>query len=54
MPIFYYAGFLLLACNKDKKYEMQVIQNDVLCFCENKRFIQIQNHDTCLLKVLAD
>ena len=37
MPILDYAGFLLLACNKDKKYDLQVIQNDVLRFCENKR-----------------
>ena len=37
MPILDYAGFLLLACNKDKKHDLQVIQNDILRFCENKR-----------------
>ena len=37
MPIFDYAGFLLLACSKEKKNDFQVIQNDVLRFCENKR-----------------
>ena len=37
MPIFDYAGFLLLACTKDKKSDFQIVQNDVLRFCENKR-----------------
>ena len=45
LPIFDYAGFLLLACNKDRKNEFQIIQNDVLRFCENKKLddrIQIE------------
>ena len=29
--------FILISCNKDKKKDFQVIQNDVLRFCENKR-----------------
>ena len=37
MPILDYCGILLLACNKSQKYELQVLQNDVLRFCENKR-----------------
>ena len=37
LPIFDYAGFLLISCNKDKKHDFQVIQNDVLRFCENVR-----------------
>ena len=37
LPIFDYTGYLLLACSKDKKHEYQVIQNDVLRFCEKKR-----------------
>ena len=28
---------LLLACTKDKKSDFQIVQNDVLRFCENKR-----------------
>ena len=37
MPIIDYPGFALLSCNRDKKYDLQIIQNDVLRFCENKR-----------------
>ena len=37
LPIFDYAGYLLLACNRDKKHDLQVIQNDVLRFCEKKK-----------------
>ena len=37
LPIFDYSGFLLLACNKEKKHDLQVIQNDILQFCENRR-----------------
>ena len=37
LPILDYAGFLLLLCNKNKKHDLQVIQNDILRFCENKR-----------------
>ena len=36
LPIFDYAGFLILSCNKDKKSDLQIIQNDILRFCENK------------------
>ena len=37
LPIFDYAGFLLIACNKDKNYDLQVIKNDVLRFCNTNR-----------------
>ena len=37
LPIFGYPDYLILACNKDKRHDYQVIQNDVLRFCENKR-----------------
>ena len=37
LQMFDYAVFLLLACTKDKKHDYQVIHNDVLRFCENKR-----------------
>ena len=37
LPIFDYSGFLLIACNKDKKHDLQVIQNDALRFCNNNR-----------------
>ena len=37
LPIFYYAGFLLISCTKNKKHDFQVIQNDVLRFCNNNR-----------------
>ena len=37
LPIFYYAGSLLISCTKNKKHDFQVIQNDVLRFCNNNR-----------------
>ena len=37
LPIFYYSVFLLIACNKDKKHDLQIIQNDVLRFCNNNK-----------------
>ena len=37
LPIFDYCGFLLLTCTKEKKHDFQIIQNDVLRFCENKK-----------------
>ena len=37
LPILDYSGLLLLACNKTKKYDFQVMQNDILRFCENKK-----------------
>ena len=36
LPILDYPGFIILACNRDKKSDLQIIQNDVLRFCENK------------------
>ena len=38
LPILDYAGFILLSCNKNKKHDFQVIQNDILRFCENKDY----------------
>ena len=37
MPILDYSGLLLLSCSKGQKYDLQVIQNDVLRFCDNKK-----------------
>ena len=37
IPIFDYAGFLLISCSKNKKHDLQVIQNDVLRFCDNNK-----------------
>ena len=37
LPIVDYAGFLLVACNRDKKQDLQIIQNDVLRFCNNNK-----------------
>ena len=37
LPIFDYAGFLLVSCTKEKKHDLQVIQNDVLRLCGNKK-----------------
>ena len=38
LPITDYAGFILIACNKSKKSDLQPIQNDALRFCsKNKR-----------------
>ena len=47
LPIFDYSGFLLLACNKDKKKDLQVIQNDALRFCDS-----IKRDDRVLLETL--
>ena len=35
LPVFDYAGFLMLACNKSDRHSLQVIQNDMLCTCYN-------------------
>ena len=35
MPIFNYAGFLLISLNNSDKYDLQVVQNDALRFCKN-------------------
>ena len=37
LPIIDYAGFLLIACNNDRKGDMQVMQNDALRFCNKSR-----------------
>ena len=37
LPIIDYPGSILMTCNRDKKSDLQIIQNDVLRFCENKR-----------------
>ena len=37
LPILDYAGFLLVACNKNKKNGLQIMQNDALRFCNNTR-----------------
>ena len=37
LPSFDYAGFLLIACNKEKKHDLQVMLNDVVRFCNNNR-----------------
>ena len=37
LPFFDYAGFLLIACNKSDKHDLQVIQNDALRTCYNVR-----------------
>ena len=37
LPIVDYSGFLLVACNRDKKQDFQIIQNDVLRFCNNNK-----------------
>ena len=33
LPIIDYAGFLLIASNKDRKSDLQTMQNDALRFC---------------------
>ena len=35
LPIFDYAGFMLISLNNGDKYDLQVIQNDALSFCKN-------------------
>ena len=37
MPILDYSGLLLVSCTTGQKYDLQVIQNDVLRFCDNKK-----------------
>ena len=37
LPIFDYVNFLLVACNKSDRHELQVIQNDALRTCFNVR-----------------
>ena len=36
LPIIDYHGFIFIECNRDKKSDFKIIQNDVLRFCENK------------------
>ena len=35
LPVFDYAGFLLILCNKSDRNDLQVIQNDALLTCYN-------------------
>ena len=35
MPMFEYSGFLLIACNKSDRHDLQIIQNDALRTCLN-------------------
>ena len=35
LPIFDYAGFMLISCNKSDRHDLQVIQNDALRTCYN-------------------
>ena len=35
MPIFDYAGFMLLSLGVEDKKDLQIMQNDALCFCYN-------------------
>ena len=37
LPILDYSGFLLIACNTDRKKSLQLVQNDALRFCDNNR-----------------
>ena len=37
LPYFDYGGFLIIALSKDKKHELQVMQNDVLRICNNSK-----------------
>ena len=35
LPIFDYAGFMLISCNKSDRHDLQIIQNDALRTCYN-------------------
>ena len=35
LPVFDYAGFMLISCNKSDRHDLQVIQNDALRTCHN-------------------
>ena len=35
LPVFDYAGFMLISCNKSDRHDLQVIQNDALRTCYN-------------------
>ena len=35
LPVFDYAGFLIIACNKSDRHDLQIIQNDALRTCYN-------------------
>ena len=39
LPIFDYAGFLLISLNDGEKHDLQVIQNDALRYCKNVQII---------------
>ena len=53
LPIIDYAGFLLIACRKEDKNDLQVLQNDILRICTRNRFsdrISIEKlHGKCKL-----
>ena len=40
LPVFDYAGFLIIACNKSDRHDLQIIQNDALRTCYN-----VKSHD---------
>ena len=39
LPIFYYAGLLLISLNDGDKNELQIIQNDALRFCKGVKML---------------
>ena len=39
LPLFDYAGFLLISCNKNDRGDLQVIQNNCLHTCYNARLL---------------
>ena len=39
LPIIDYAGFLIIACRKDDKSDLQILQNDILRICNRSRIL---------------
>ena len=37
LPIIGYAGILIIACRKEDKYDLQILQNDILRICNRSR-----------------
>ena len=37
LPYFNYGGFLAMSLNKEKKYDLQIMQNDILRICNNTK-----------------
>ena len=35
LPVFDYAGFILISCNKSDRHDLEVMQNDALRTCFN-------------------